>query len=198
MSFDRQQGPTLDTHVPVTVHVPKEDAHVLVGRPDEPTPSLWQRSVMVTHRDTGRRAVVHVIDWATNMFRPFFPDEGEAGPDGKPSGRFAGRTEWEHCKDWNVEVTLSPAELERQAAREQLSREIATLDPVALGWVRVLVDDDDPAKALGKIEALRAAGIVPKSASTEAVAEAVEVKRGPRKARPESMSGPGNDRGSNE
>lgn len=191
MSFDRSHlSPNVDTHVPVTVHIPAEKTELISGRPDEPTPSLWQKSVMVSHRDTGRRAVVLVIDWATNMFRPFFPDEGERGEDGKPLGKFSGRTEWEHCKDWMVEVTLSPAEMERQAARDQLAKEIATLDPKALGWVTVLADDADPTRALAKLNALREAGIIPKAVSVEAAAEAVaEVKapkpKGPAKAKPE-------------
>jgi hypothetical protein len=193
MSFDRNHlSPSLETHVPVQVHVPSERNDVLVGRPDLPTPSLWQNSVLVTHRETKRRAVVHRVDWATNMFRPYYPDEGEVDPETKkPKGRFAERTEWEHCRDWLVEVTFSPAELARQAARDRLEAEMALLDAKELAAVAVLCDDPDASKALAKLEALRALGIVKVSAAAaaEAVAEVQAPKRGPRKAAPPTNEG---------
>lgn len=171
------QAPSLATHVPVKVDLPDEDTELSVGRDDLPTPSLWQRSVEAKHKITGRRAVVARVDWATNMFRAFYPDEGDPGPDGKPTGRFAERTEWEHCRDWDVAVTWSPQELERQAAQRKLQGEIATLDPKSLAAVSVLCDDTDPVKALAKLEALRQLGVVKTSAEAAQMAVA-EVKKG--------------------
>lgn len=166
--------PSIATHVPVTVEaLPDEDPTLASDRPDEPTPSLWQRSVKVRHKATGKPAIVHRVDWATGMFRAFYPDEG-------PNGRFAERTEWEHCRDWDVEVTFSPKELERQAAARQLQEEIAKLDETSMAAVAVLVDGDDPAKALAKIEALRKLGVVKASAEAAVVAvdEAKAIKKG--------------------
>jgi hypothetical protein len=151
------QAPTIDTHVPIKVtDLPNEPAELAVGRPDLPTPSLWQNSVQVTHKATGRKAIVVRVDWGTNMFRAFYPEQQ----------RFSERTEWEHCRDWDVDVTYSPRELERQAARNKLEAEIAKLDPSSFAAVQVLCDDDDPAKALAKLEALRQLGVV--KASPEA------------------------------
>lgn len=183
MAFERPQ-PTLDTHVPLKVHVPKEDVGATGGgRPDLPAPSIWQRSVKVKRKVDGKEAVVHVVDLPTMMFRAWYPDEGEVDPEsGKPKGRFSERTEWEHCRNWDVEVTFSPKELERQAARRKLEDEMATLDPKELALVDVLCDDTDPTKALAKLEALRRAGIV--SARPELAQAALEELRagpGPKK-----------------
>jgi phosphotransferase system HPr-like phosphotransfer protein len=87
-------------------------------------------------------------------------------------GRFAERTEWEHCRDWDVEVTYSPRELERQAAAKKLAEQIAMLDARELGIVSVLCDDPDATKALAKLEAMRAAGFI--KGAPEVVAVAVE------------------------
>lgn len=174
-------APTIETHVPVKVgadEIPEEGNELAVGRPDLPTPSLWQRAVRATHKVTGRRAIVHRVDWATNMFRAFYPDEGDPDPaTGRPKGRYSERTEWEHCRDWQVEVTFSPRELERQKARAQLEVELSTLDAADLAAVSVLCDDADPAKALAKLEALRRLGVI--KASSEAAQMAVaEVRKG--------------------
>lgn len=169
--------PSIATHIPVTVdELPEEEADLASNRPDEPTPSLWQRSVKVRHKATGKPAIVHRVDWATNMFRAYYPDETSS--DGK-QGRFAERTEWEHCRDWDVEVTFSPRELERQAASKRLHEEIAKLDEASMAAVAVLVDGDEPAKALAKIEALRKLGVIKASAEAAAVAvEETKAKRG--------------------
>jgi hypothetical protein len=170
-------NPTIETHVPVTVDIPEEATDLLVGRPDIPPPSLWQHAVEVTHRTSGKRAVVARMDWSTNMFRAYYPDEGERDATGRPAGRFAERSEWEHCREWKPSVTLSPKELARQAAREQLEKEIAKLDARGLAAVSVLCDDPEPAKALAKLEALRHLGVV--QVSSEAAQMAVaEVKKG--------------------
>lgn len=167
-------APTVETHVPITAEMPDESTELAVGRPDLRTPSLWQHSVKVTHKVTGREAVVARVDYGTNMFRAFYPNEGPV-IDGKPSGRFAERTEWENCRDWRVDVTFSPRELERQQARVQLEQEIAKLDANSLAAVTVLCDDPDPAKALAKLEALRRMGII-KTSSDVAQAAVAEVK----------------------
>jgi len=159
--------PTIETHIPLTEEIPPEPTELAVGRPDIPPPSLWQHSVKVVHKVTGKTAIVQRVDWAMNMFRAYYPDEG----------RFAERTEWEHCRNWDVAVTFSPKELERQRARAQLDEEIAKLDPKGFAAVTVLCDDPDPARALAKLEALRQLGVV--KASPEAAAHVVaEVKKG--------------------
>src|SRR5690606_21902389 len=109
-----------------------------------------QQSVRVRHKVTGRVAVVARIDHGMNMFRPYYPD----------TKTFAPRTHWEHCREWDVEVTFSPKELERRAATEQLEQELAELDADAMAAFVALVDEDDPAKALGKLEALRRLGVI--------------------------------------
>jgi hypothetical protein len=169
-------APTIETHVPVTAPMPEEGTELAVGRADIPPPSLWQHSVKVTHKVTGRQAIVARVDWGTNMFRAFFPNEGPM-VDGKPTGRFAERTEWEHCRDWVVDVTFSPKEMARQAAREKLAEEIGKLDADSLANVTVLCDDPDPAKALAKLEAMRRMGIIKASPETaQAAVDAVKKK----------------------
>lgn len=171
-------APNIDTHVPLKIELPQETNDLLVGRPDLPTPSLWQQSVVCKHKVTGRVAIVARVDWGTNMFRAYYPDEGEIDPDtGKPAGRYSERTDWQQCAEWQVEVTFSPRELERQQAREMWQLEIATLDPKSLAAVSVLCDDTDPMKALAKLEALRAMGVI--KSSVEVTKAAVdEMKKG--------------------
>ncbi len=175
--MNRYVAPSIETHIPVKVEIPAEGDDLAVGRPDLPPPSLWQQSVQVTHKKTGRPAVVARVDWATNMFRAYYPDEGPKGVDGKPSGRYSQRTEWEHCRDWEPTVTFSPRELERQAARELLEEEIGKLDAKSLAAVSVLCDDPDPAKALAKLEALRQMGVIRATSEVAQVAVA-EVTKG--------------------
>ncbi len=111
-----------------------------------------------------------------NMFRAYYPNE--LGKNGEP-GRFAERTEWEHCHDWDVDVTFSPKELERQAAATRLAEEIALLDGPSMAAVAVLCDDPNPSKALAKLEALRRLGVVKVSAeAAEAIVEEAKPKRG--------------------
>src|SRR5690606_27112226 len=98
--------PSVETHIPETAELPPEDAELAVGRDPIPPPSLWQKSVKVRHKATGRPAIVVRVDWDTNMFRAYYPDEIDEATGKK--GRFSPRTEWEHCRDWDVEVTLSP------------------------------------------------------------------------------------------
>lgn len=157
--------PSIETHVPLTTNIPEETNDLAVGRPDLPTPSLWQHSVQVSHKVTKKLAVVARVDWSTNMFRAFYPGDGERGPDGAPLGRFSERTEWEHCRDWDVSVTFSPKELERQKARTMLEDEMSKLDVSEAAAVMVLVDGDDPVKGLAKLEALRRLGVVKGSAA---------------------------------
>lgn len=164
--MSERYAPTIATHVPVVVSLPEEKAEIASFRLDLPTPSLWQHGVKVVRKIDGKEAVVHRIDWSTNMFRAYYPGED----------RFGERTQWEHCRDWNVAVTLSPQEQERQAARELLDAEIARLDAKSLAAVSVLCDDPDPAKALGKLEALRALGVV--KVSSEAAQAAVSDVQG--------------------
>ncbi len=175
-------APTVDTHIPLRGDLPEENTNSMSDRADIPPPSLWQSSVRATHKVTKKPAVVVRVDWATNMFRAYYPSEGPLDEAGTPTGRFSERTEWEHCRDWDVDVTFSPKELERQAARKQLADAIAELDPAALAWVKILCDDEDPSKALGKLEALRAAGIIKApTAVVQAAVEAEEPKTGPRR-----------------
>lgn len=149
--------PSIDTHIPVVGQMPEEPKDQVSGRPDLPTPSLWQKQVKLTHRVTGKPAIVVRIDHAMMMFRAYYPTDTNA--DGG-LGRFAERTEWEHCRDWEVETTFSPAELERQAARKLLEEQISLLDPTQVALAKVLCDDADPNKALAKLRMLIQAGLV--------------------------------------
>lgn len=159
--------PNIDTHIPITSTLPDESQESLVGRPDLPVPSLWQVAVQVKHKVTGQEAVVARMDHNMNMFRAYYPAEQ----------RFAPRTEWQHCRDWQVSVTLSPKELERQAASAEFRRQTEAMDPSELAAVMVLVDADDPAKALAKLEALRKMGVV-KSSPAVVAAAVTESKKG--------------------
>jgi hypothetical protein len=166
-------APSIATHIPLTEELPTEGADLAVGREDLPTPSLWQRSVRVRNKLTGEPAIVHRVDWGTSMFRAFYPSR--PGENGEP-GRFGQRTEWEHCRQWDVEVTYSPNELERQATRKQLEEEIAKLDEASMALVTVLCDDPDPKKAMAKLRALIAAGMV--KGSPVAAQTVLESKKG--------------------
>jgi len=155
------QAPSIATHIPLIVSgIPAESAEVIDGRPDAPTPSLWQNGSAVTHKVTKRKCVVTRIDYVTRQFRGFFPDEN----------RHSDRTGWENMNDWDVEVTLSPAEIERQNARAKLEEEMTKLDPDSFAAVSVLCDDDDPAKALAKLEAMRRLGVIKVSAAAAQMA----------------------------
>lgn len=166
------RAPHVATHVAETAELPQEPLDQIEDRPDEPTPSLWQRSVRVQHKVSGREAVVVRCDYYTNMFRAFYPDE-RAG-DGS-MGRYGTRREWEHCHDWHVRSVFSPAELDRQAAIAKLEVELAKLDAKDLALVQVLCDDPDPNKNFAKMQALRAAGLI--KASTEVMSAAVDAKK---------------------
>jgi hypothetical protein len=170
MSFDRSVlSPNHETHVPIKVEVPPDNDWNGSGRPPEPTPSLWQQGVKVMHKLTGKVGVVRVVDHYTNQFRAHYPETGENDD----------RTTWNSCHEWNVAVTLSPAEAEKQRAREALEAEIAKLDPEELAAVDALVDGDDPKKGLAKLEALRKLGVIKAKASV--VQSAIEAK--PEKAK---------------
>lgn len=178
MSFDRAHlNPNHDTHVPIKVAVPADDDWSGAGRPVLPTPSLWQEGVKVVNKITGREAVVRKVDHYTNQFRAYYPDTGEND----------GRSSWQHCKDWTVAVTLSPAEQEKQLAREALQAEIAKLDPEELAAVSVLVDDPDARKALAKLEAMRKLGIIKSAPVAQA---ALEQARSPRESPREQQARP--------
>lgn len=146
--------PSIDTHVPLTAELPPENQGQLVGRPDLPTPHLWQGKVKVKHKATGRPAVVVRVDYGMMMFRAYYPEDNNG------AGRFSERTEWEHCHAWEVEVTWSEAELERQAAAKLLEEQIAKLDAKQIALARVLCDDKDPNKALAKLRLLIQGGLV--------------------------------------
>jgi hypothetical protein len=150
-------NPSLATHIAQTAELPAEDMGQLTGRPDLPVPSLWQGKVKVKHKVTGEPAVVARLDFGLMMFRAFYT--AREGRDGT-MGRWSERTEWEHCRDWDVEVTFSPAELERQAAKKLLEDQIAKLDAGQIALARVLCDDPDPNKALAKLRMLIQAGLV--------------------------------------
>lgn len=185
MSFQRADAPTPETHVPITVVIPDEKNDVAVGRPDQPPPSLWQRSVKVVRKLDGKEAVVHRVDWSTMMFRAYYPDEinRETGE----KGRHSDRTEWEHCRDWNVSVTFSPKEIERQAARKLIDEELAKMDAKNLARAQMLCDDEDPNKAFAKLQMLIEAGFVTKlsdGAAKAIVDEKIEVPPEPAMKRP--------------
>lgn len=167
-------APSIDTHIPVTQAIEKQDAH-LHERPDLPVPSLWQKSVKVVHKLTKQPAIVARIEHATMQFRAYYPDQLDET--GNP-GRFASRTEWEQCANWDVEVTYSPKELDRQVARKRLTDELAAMDADSLAAVSVLCDDMDPEKALAKLEALRRLGVVKPAVTAEVVIDEPKAKRG--------------------
>lgn len=166
------RAPHVDTHIAERVELPPEPSDDEQDRPDEPTPSLWQNSVKVVHKLSQRTAVVVRVDWNMNMFRAYYPDE--RAKDGT-MGRFSSRREWEHCHDWLVQTTYSPAELDRQAAHTRLEAELddmARTDPKGLALAQALCDDPDPARNFAKLQKLREAGLIKSSA--EVMTAAVE------------------------
>jgi hypothetical protein len=149
-NFDRQaMNPNAQTHVPVKVTIPLDDT-MSTERPYMPPPTLWQEGVKVKHKRTGRENIIRAVDLATQMFRPVFDEYGNA----------ANRTHHEQMSEWDVLVELSPAEKERDLARQKLEAELAALPADDLAAVSVLIDDADATKALAKLEAMRRLGIV--------------------------------------
>jgi hypothetical protein len=175
-------GPNLSTHIAVKQELPKESNVLAVGRPDLPVPSLWQKGVGVTHKVSNKRAVIAAVDHAMCLFRAYYPDETGTALDAEGNtveteGRFAPRTEWESFANWIPDVTLSPEELERQAARAKWQEEINKLEPDDLEVVAAFIDESgDPTKMIAKLEVLRRKGLI-KPAAIAAVVEAKGSKK---------------------
>jgi len=166
-------APNVETHVAETRELPPEPKDLAGDRPDEPTPSLWQKSVTAKHKRTREPVVVARVDWNTNQFRPFWPER--KNPVTGEKGMWSPRTEWQSCSEFEVDVTFSPAELERQEAAAQFRAEIETLDEASLNAVLVFCDDPDPKKNLAKLWALQKLGHV--KGPTQALAAAAEEKK---------------------
>lgn len=166
--------PNVQTHVAKTAELPDEPKETDIDRPDLPVPHLWQQAVVAINRKTGQKVIVAKIDYGTNLFRAFYPDQHDK--DGK-LGRFGPRTEWFSCaptSDWEPEVTLSPAELQRQATAEELRLAIAAMSEDDAALVHALCDDADPAKNYAKMKMLMKAKLI--GASPEVVAEVAKTK----------------------
>jgi hypothetical protein len=159
------KAPTHETHVPVKVELPAEPTAEPEREYRHP-PSLWSEGVKCTNRKTGQSAVVARVDLSTMLFRPFWPE----------TATYSSRTEWLQCADWEPEVTLSPSEVAKRAALAKLEAEMALLDATEMAWVSVLAADDDPAKSLAKLEAMRAGGFL--KGKVETVAASVDAKKG--------------------
>lgn len=173
-------NPNIDTHVAETVDIDDVSDHgQLVGRDDLPTPSLWQDRVKVKHKSTGREAVIFRVDHSTCMFRAYYPEEK----------RLSNRTEWEHFHNWELQLTFSPAELARQAAAALLEEEIAKMDARSIGLARVLCDDEDPNKALAKLQLLVQSGMLT-PISTAAAEALITEPRAAKKAAPKAKAEP--------
>ena len=159
--------PHISTHVPLLVDIPKEEVDQSEDhrRADITPPNIWPRAVGVVRKSDGKRAAVHVLDLNTRQFRAYYPEEQ----------RFGDRTEWHPFDAWNVDVTFSPAELERQAAATKLSAELDALNGAELKLFQAFCMDDDPRKALAKLDAMRDSGLgmfrpkadVPSTATTD-------------------------------
>jgi len=139
-----QQQPDHSTHQPIKVSIPTED-DLHVERPRMPVPSIWQVGVQVTNKaDPNRTGTVRAVDHSTRQFRLV----GSA------------RTMWDVFDEWNVLVEKTPAEKAKDEARELLAIELESLDADDLAAVQILCDDEDPAKALAKLGAMRKMGIL--------------------------------------
>ena len=160
---------SINTHEPVRIEIPNEEATLGHDRPDVPAPHLWSYGVVCVHRKSKRKAVVHKVDLNTRQFRAYYPD----------TAQFDGRTAWQSFDEWDVEVTLSPKEVERQVAEARFAAELLTLDAIELSSVVALCDDEDPAKRMAKLTALRHLGIVKAKpeASTPIIDPKKDVKR---------------------
>lgn len=165
-------APNVETHVAETRELPPEPTDLAGDRPDEPTPSLWQKSVTAVHKYTKEPVVVVRVDWNTNMFRPYFPER--KNPDGT-KGVWAPRTEWHRCEHYDVNVTFSPSELARQEAAAAFMAECEKLDPESLAAVELFCDDPDPKKNLAKLWALQKLGTV--RGPTQVLAQVAEEKK---------------------
>lgn len=147
--------PDHTTHVAETVEIPPVQAELLSERPPLPVPSLWQEGVVAIRKTDGREAAVVRIDHGTMMFRPFWLDTREV----------ASQTTWESCRDYNVRVRKSQAEVEREEFTAKLREALAELDARELGIVEALAvaGVNDPKLSLAKIDAMRAAGMIGKA-----------------------------------
>lgn len=134
-------APNHVTHVSLKQELPEEPKGDIDGRPDLPTPSLWQKGTGVTHKVSGRKAVVQTVDYAMRMFRAYYPD----------TGKFADKTEWENFDAWQPDVTFSPEELERQASVTEYRRALEMLDVDDLDDAQVFCQDADPKVSLAKL-----------------------------------------------
>ncbi len=138
------QEPNHTTHQPILVQVPTSD-DVHVERPRLPTPSLWQPGVRVTHKtDPTREGVVRVVEYATRQFRL----------DGHP------RVSWESFDNWNPLVEKTAEERAKDEAAEKLREEIKSLSGNDLLVAEAWLEDEDPVRALKKLAALKAAGVI--------------------------------------
>lgn len=151
--------------------IPDEDAADLEPRADIEPPSPYRRKAVVVHRRTKERAVVHRVDFVTRQIRLWYPKRAEMGLDKK--AQFDERTEWRSFDDWEPEITESPEETERQAALKQFADELQGFDVDELEVVRAFCDDDDPRKALKKLQAFKrmqiaGGGTAPKAAKASA------------------------------
>lgn len=137
-------APDHTTHQPIKVLVPTED-DIILERPRMPTPSLWQEGVQVTHKaDPARVGTVRRVEYVTRQFRLV----------GDP------RTTWQSFDEWNVLVEKTPEEKAKDAARDALAAELESLDADDLAAVQAFCDDDDPSKALAKLNAMRKLGVI--------------------------------------
>lgn len=170
--FDRDMlNPNPQTHVPVMVEIPSVDEAKdnLGGRAPIQPPTLWMRGVECVHKVTGRIAAVMSVDLGTMQFRPYFPDTNEHGD----------RTHWESCQMWIPRVTVHPEEAKRREVQKALEAEIDALDPEEIEDVRVMLDGDDPVKALAKLNAMKRRGFI--KGRPAALAQAAEPKVKPAK-----------------
>ncbi len=171
-------------HIPVTEEVPQEAStegdH---RRPDIAPPSAWTRGAVVVHRKTKQRAVVHRVDLVTRQMRLWYPDRKDLPND----EQYDGRNAWHTIDgDWEPEITLSPEEVERQAAQKAFDDEIAALDEASREFVVQFCDGPDARTRLKKLRALRKSpvgavmqlGPSPEPATTEDVLPEEAPKKG--------------------
>ncbi len=151
-------APNIETHVAETHELPAEPNELLGDRPDEPTPSLWQKTVRAKHKRTNEPVVVVRVDWATMLFRPFWPER--TNPKTGQKGLFGSRLDWQSCRDYEVEVTFSAAELDRQKAKQEYDAMLARLDPEMLEAAQTFCESLDPHDSIKKLRALEKLGVI--------------------------------------
>ena len=181
MSIDEFLDPSRYQGVKATFELPTKEEDEVAQRPDIPPPHPWSKTVVVTHRVSKKDAVVWSVDLMTRQFRLWYPER--AAQQMATKDQFDGRSEWQNMDAtmWEPKLEFTATELSRQTAVAELERELAMYtSQEELDLVSVLIDTDDPVKALAKLRVLRSANLIRRPDSVQASSTPEPKKAGPK------------------